>query len=92
MYESAKGHAIVPTGREVGDVDARIMSCPVLYVSGERKRDAMTEKWSIRRASRTRPDTRLPQSRAGGQELYLRSLDHLGKSSEAKDRKSPKKI
>ena len=37
MYESAEGHAIVPTGREVGDVDARIMSCPVLYVSGERE-------------------------------------------------------
>ena len=36
---------------------------------------------------KTRPDTRLPQSHAGGQELYLRSLDHLGRSSEAKDRK-----
>ena len=24
----------------------------------------------------TRPDTRLPQSRAGGQGPYLRSLDH----------------
>ena len=30
----------------------------------------------------TRPDTRLPKSRAGGQGLYLRSLDHLGRSSE----------
>ena len=40
----------------------------------------------------TRPDTRLPQSRAGGQGLYLRSLDHLGRSSEAKDRKNPKKV
>ena len=36
---------------------------------------------------RTRPDARLPQSRAGGQRLYLRSLDHLGRNSEAKDRK-----
>ena len=41
---------------------------------------------------RTRPDTRLPQSRAGGQELYLRSLDHLGRSSEAKDHKKQKKV
>ena len=41
---------------------------------------------------RTRPDTRLPQSRAGGQGPYLRSLDHLGRSTEAKDRKNPKKV
>ena len=34
--------------------------------------------------AKTRPDTRLPQSRAGGQGPYLRSLDHLGWSSEAK--------
>ena len=40
----------------------------------------------------TRPDTRLPQSRAGGQGLYLRSLDHLGRSSEAKDRKNQKEV
>jgi len=38
----------------------------------------------------TRPDTRIPQSRVGGQGLYLRSLDHLGRSSEAKDRKNKK--
>ena len=31
----------------------------------------------------TRPDTRLPKSHAGGQGPYLRSLDHLGRSSEA---------
>ena len=42
-------------------------------------------------ATRTRPDTRLPQSRAGGQGLFLRSFDHLGKSSDAKDRKTQKK-
>ena len=30
---------------------------------------------------KTRPDTRLPQSRAGGQGPYLRSPDHLGRSS-----------
>ena len=39
----------------------------------------------------TKPDTRQPQSRAGGQGLYLRSLDHLGRSSEAKDRKKKTK-
>ena len=36
-------------------------------------------------------DTQLPQSRVGGQGLYLRSLYHLGRSSEAKDRKKQKK-
>ena len=41
---------------------------------------------------KTRPDTRLPQSCAGGQGLYLRSFDHLGRSSDAKDRKKPKKV
>ena len=40
----------------------------------------------------TRPDTRLPKSRAGVQGPYLRSLDHLGRSSEAKDRKNQKKV
>ena len=32
----------------------------------------------------TRPDTRLPQSRVGGQGPYFRSPDHLGGSSEVK--------
>jgi len=40
----------------------------------------------------TRPDARLPQSRAGGQGPYLRSLHHLGRSSEAKEHKNPKKV
>ena len=40
-----------------------------------------------RRLKKTRPDTRLPQSRAGGQGLYLRSLNHLGRSSKANDSK-----
>ena len=31
---------------------------------------------------KTRPDTRLPKSRVGGQGPYLRSLDHLCWSSE----------
>ena len=33
----------------------------------------------------------MPKSRVGGQGPYLRSLDHLGRSSEAKDRKKTKK-
>ena len=41
---------------------------------------------------KTRPDTRLTQSRAGGQGPYLRSLDHMGRSSEVKDCKNPKKV
>ena len=40
----------------------------------------------------TRPDTRLPQSRAGWQGPYLKSVDHLGRSSEAKDRKKKSKV
>ena len=41
---------------------------------------------------KTRPDTRLPKSRAGGKGPYLRPLHYLGRSSEAKDRKNPKKV
>ena len=33
------------------------------------------------RGFKTRTDTRLPKSRAGGQGPYLRSLDYLGRSS-----------
>ena len=33
----------------------------------------------------TRLDTRLPQSRAGGKGLDLRSLDRLGRSSKVKE-------
>ena len=40
-----------------------------------------------RAEGKTRPDTRLPQSRAGGQGPFLRSLHHFGRRSEAKDRK-----
>ena len=39
----------------------------------------------------TRLDTRLTQSRAGGQWPYLRSFDHLGRSSEAKIKRKTKK-
>ena len=38
------------------------------------------ELWSVLKCRWTRPDTRLPQSGLGGQGLYLRSLDHLGRS------------
>ena len=37
---------------------------------------------------RTRPDTRLLKSRAGGQGPYLRLPNHLGRSSEVKEIKS----
>ena len=40
----------------------------------------------------TRPDTRLPHARAGGQGPYLRSLDHFGRSSKGKDCKNKNKI
>ena len=40
----------------------------------------------------TRLDTRLPQSRAGGQGPYLRSVEHLGKSGIAKNPINAKKV
>ena len=55
-------------------------------------KQSATVKTISRQDKKTRPDTRLPQSRAGGQGPYLRSLDHLGRSSEAIDRKNPKKV
>ena len=48
------------------------------------------QKFSV--GLKTRPDTRLAQSRVGEQGPYLMSLHHLGRSSEAKDRKNPKKV
>ena len=41
---------------------------------------------------KTRPDTRLPQSRAGGQGPYLRSVEHLSRSSKAKKPINAKKV
>ena len=38
-------------------------------------------KQMMQRESETRPDTRLPKSRAGGQGPYSRSVDYLGRSS-----------
>ena len=53
--------------------------------------ESMNESMS-EQMNETRPDTRLPQSRAGGQGPYFRSLDHLGRSSKAKNRKNGKKL
>ena len=45
------------------------------------------------RAKRTRQDTRLPQSHAGGKgQRQKRSLGHLDRSSELKKRKNAKKV
>ena len=41
---------------------------------------------------KTRPDTRLPQLRAGGQGPYLRSVEHSGRSSMAKNPIHSKKV
>ena len=46
------------------------------------------EGYEVDWGEKTRPDTRLPKSRAGGQGLYLRSPDHLGRSREVKVIKS----
>ena len=40
----------------------------------------------------TRPDTRLPQSRAGGQGPYFRSVEHLGRSGIAKNPINAEKV
>ena len=40
----------------------------------------------------TRPDTRLPQSRGGGKGPYLRSVEHLGRSNEAKNPINAEKV
>ena len=53
------------------------------------KNDSQKNK---KKKKRTRPDTRLPKSRAGGQGPYLRSLDHLGRSGEVKKVKRIKKV
>ena len=41
---------------------------------------------------KTRPDTRLPQSRAGGQGPYLRSVEHLGRSGLARNPRNAEKV
>ena len=57
-----------------------------------RRQFTVTDKRDQLVCYKTRLDTRLPQLRAGGQGLYLKSLNHLGRSSEAKNRKNPKKV
>ena len=48
------------------------------------KENVEKKLWVVER-KKTRPDTRLPKSRAGGQGPYLSSPDHLGRSSNAKN-------
>ena len=55
---------------------------------GQVSQQSYPEKFAFRK---TRPDTRLPQLRASGQGPQLRSPDHLGRSSEAKNRKKNQK-
>ena len=47
----------------------------------ERKKGKCFLAFIYEALEKTRPDTRLPKSRAGGQGPYLRSLDCLGRSS-----------
>ena len=47
-----------------------------------------SSKFSISVDKKTRPDTWLPKSGAGGQGPYLRSPDHMGRSKEGKVIKS----
>ena len=47
---------------------------------------------STKESVKTRPDTRLPKSRGGGQGPYLRPLYHLGRSSKAIEPKNQKKV
>ena len=48
------------------------------------------QKFSV--CLKTRPDTQLPQSRAGGQGRHLRSVEHLDRSSKAKNRINAVKV
>ena len=61
---------------------------------GNKKKSTSWKRRAVQKEIRkkTRPDTRLPQSRAAGQGLFLKSPYHLGRSSGAKDRKKPKKV
>ena len=43
-------------------------------------------------SEKTRPDTRLPQSRMGGQGPYSRSVEHLGTSGIAKNPINAEKV
>ena len=54
----------------------------------KKKRESLSGSMS----SQAGPDTRLPKLRADGQGPYLRSLDHLGRSSEVREIKSLKVI
>ena len=77
--------------REV-TLDGQEIYAPQLTMSDNLTRLAQRIDFGDQGERKTRLGTRLPQSRAGGQGLFLRSLDHLGRSSEAKDRKNKKKV
>ena len=49
-----------------------------------RKEEKISQEKKRERRKETRPDTRLRKSQASGQGPYLRSLDHLGRSSEVR--------
>ena len=72
---------------------SQICALPLLQINRQRlTSEIQRERESRREWKETRPDTRLPQSHAGGQGPYLRSLDYLGRGSEAKNRKDKKKV
>ena len=59
MYEGAKGHTIVPTRGKVSDVDAWVVSSPILDVSERRvkRRFMRGSMWrNINSGSRERDD------------------------------------
>ena len=91
-----KVQGAVPAGAGTGDWsipgrERRKALRKVIAVAGS-SRMAHVAKSVGAASQKTRLDTRLPKVRADGQGLYLRSLDHLGRSSEAKDRKKQKKV
>ena len=63
--------------REV-TLDGQEIYAPQLTMSDNLTRLAQRIDFGDQGERKTRPDTRLPQSRAGGQGLFLRSVDHLG--------------
>ena len=73
---------------QMGNNASLVSAC--IYFGGRHVRYAKGQmEKQMKRESREngeiiRPNTRLPKSRAGGQGPYLRSPDHLGRSSEVK--------
>ena len=90
VYTSVLPFVQFPSAHSVVIGANRFLVCPSLCV--DNKKSSLFTTTTIPLTQKTRPDTRLPQSLVGGQGLFLRSLDHLGRSSEAKDRKKQKKV